>query len=225
MSKIKKIQPVISYFGSKFRMIDTIFSLLELKNNDNFLDLFGGSGIVGINASKIIGCNTFLNDFDNIFPLKLKYALKNILSFEGNMKNYTLSRLNYFIKRLDNGWLDKLNFYNKQLTKLNLIHKDFNNIDVEFIKNNKINKIYVDPPYFGVKKLYKSSFDTKQHINLFLKLEKLKKITKIVVSYNDCKFIRSLYKDWKIIEFKKTNHSGVSKTKKIVTELLITNGI
>ncbi|WP_434343712.1 DNA adenine methylase [Mycoplasma sp. 06067-C1-B144P-99-0482-3] len=86
---LKKVSPVISYYGSKFRLLDKIFSLLELQENDIFLDLFGGSGIVGVNAKEIFNCKVIINDYDNVLPLNLTYALKNILSFEGNLKNYT----------------------------------------------------------------------------------------------------------------------------------------
>ncbi|WP_434328772.1 DNA adenine methylase [Mycoplasma capricolum subsp. capricolum] len=136
---MKKIKPIISYYGSKYRMLDKIFNLLELKSSDIFLDLFGGSGIVGVNAKHLFNCQTIINDYDNVLPLNLTYALKNILSFEGNLKNYTKARLDYFIKRLDNGWVDKLNQYNKILQTINITHFDYKQL-LENIINNK-NKV------------------------------------------------------------------------------------
>ncbi|WP_434337582.1 DNA adenine methylase [Mycoplasma capricolum] len=57
---MKKIKPIISYYGSKYRMLDKIFNLLELKSSDIFLDLFGGSGIVGVNAKHLFNCQTII---------------------------------------------------------------------------------------------------------------------------------------------------------------------
>ncbi|WP_434323908.1 DNA adenine methylase [Mycoplasma capricolum] len=220
---MKKIKPIISYYGSKYRMLDKIFNLLELKSSDIFLDLFGGSGIVGVNARHLFNCQTIINDYDNVLPLNLTYALKNILSFEGNLKNYTKARLDYFIKRLDNGWVDKLNQYNKILQTINITHFDYKQLLENIINNkNKVTKLYADPPYFNKTGMYKNSFTIQDHIDLYNLLSELKSQTKIVISYNDEPFIKELYKNWTIVEINKTNTSGILKKKKI-TELLITN--
>ncbi|AGJ90714.1 DNA adenine methylase [Mycoplasma putrefaciens] len=223
---LKKVSPVISYYGSKFRLLDKIFSLLDLQENDIFLDLFGGSGIVGVNAKEIFNCKVIINDYDRILPLDIEYALRNVLSFEGNCKNYTIARWKYFLKRLDNKWVDKFYKYNDILKRVRITSYDYQTILNKIIDNTNTNlkptKIYVDPPYFNKKGLYKSSFNDEQHIKLFKLLEILKPFSRIVISYNDSVFIRKLYSNWKIIEITKTNTSGIVKTKN-VTELLITN--
>ncbi|WP_434337583.1 DNA adenine methylase [Mycoplasma capricolum] len=145
------------------------------------------------------------------------------MSFEGNLKNYTKARLDYFIKRLDNGWVDKLNQYNKILQTINITHFDYKQLLENIINNkNKITKLYADPPYFNKTGMYKNSFNIQDHIDLYNLLSELKSQTKIVISYNDEPFIKELYKNWTIVEINKTNTSGILKKKKI-TELLITN--
>ncbi|WBX36406.1 DNA adenine methylase [Mycoplasma capricolum] len=221
---MKNIKPVISYYGSKYRMLKNIFSVLDLNSSDIFLDLFGGSGIVGVNARHLFNCQTIINDYDNVLPLNLTYALKNILSFEGNLKNYTKARLDYFIKRLDNGWVDKLNQYNKILQTINITHFDYKQLLENIINNkNKVTKLYADPPYFNKTQMYKNSFTIQDHINLHNLLSELKTQTKIVISYNDEPFIKKLYKDWNIISIDKTNVCGINKNSSKVKELLITN--
>ncbi|QVK02448.1 DNA adenine methylase [Mycoplasma mycoides] len=221
---MKNIKPVISYFGSKYRMLKNIFSVLDLNSSDIFLDLFAGSGIVGVNAKHLFNCQTIINDYDNVLPLNLTYALKNILSFEGNLKNYTKKRLDYFIKRLDNGWVDKLNQYNKILQTIDITHFDYKQILKNIINNkNKVTKLYADPPYFNKAGMYKNSFTIQDHIDLYNLLSELKVKTKIVISYNDEPFIKELYKDWNIIEINKTNVCGINKNSSKVKELLITN--
>ncbi|WP_243728730.1 DNA adenine methylase [Mycoplasma capricolum] len=193
---MKNIKPVISYFGSKYRMLKNIFSILNLNSSDIFLDLFGGSGIVGVNAKHLFNCQTIINDYDNVLPLNLTYALKNILSFEGNLKNYTKKRLDYFIKRLDNGWIEKLNQYNQILQTINITHFDYKQILKNIINNkNKVTKLYADPPYVNKTGMYKNSFTIQDHIDLYNLLSELKVKTKIVISYNDEPFIKKLYKD------------------------------
>lgn len=193
---MKNIKPVISYYGSKYRMLKNIFSVLNLNSSDIFLDLFAGSGIVGVNAKHLFNCQTIINDYDNVLPLNLTYALKNILSFEGNLKNYTKKRLDYFIKRLDNGWIDKLNQYNKILQTIDITHFDYKQILKNIINNkNKVTKLYADPPYFNKTGMYKNSFTIQDHIDLYNLLSELKSQTKIVISYNDEPFIKELYKD------------------------------
>ncbi|QVJ96009.1 DNA adenine methylase [Mycoplasma mycoides] len=221
---MKNIKPVISYYGSKYRMLKNIFSVLNLNSSDIFLDLFAGSGIVGVNAKHLFNCQTIINDYDNVLPLNLTYALKNILSFEGNLKNYTKKRLDYFIKRLDNGWVNKLNQYNKILQTIDITHFDYKQILKNIINNkNKITKLYADPPYFNKTGMYKNSFTIQDHIDLYNLLSELKVKTKIVISYNDEPFIKELYKDWNIIEINKTNVCGINKNSSKVKELLITN--
>ncbi|WP_434333548.1 DNA adenine methylase [Mycoplasma capricolum subsp. capricolum] len=221
---MKNIKPVISYYGSKYRMLKNIFSVLDLNSSDIFLDLFGGSGIVGVNAKHLFNCQTIINDYDNVLPLNLTYALKNILSFEGNLKNYTKKRLDYFVKRLDNGWIDKLNQYNKILQTINITHFDYKQLLENIINNkNKVTKLYADPPYFNKTGMYKNSFTIQDHIDLYNLLSELKVKTKIVISYNDEPFIKELYKDWNIIEINKTNVCGINKNSSKVKELLITN--
>ncbi|WP_434343713.1 DNA adenine methylase [Mycoplasma sp. 06067-C1-B144P-99-0482-3] len=221
---MKKIKPIISYYGSKYRMLKNIFSVLDSNSFDIFLDLFAGSGIVGVNARHLFNCQTIINDYDNVLPLNLTYALKNILSFEGNLKNYTKKRLDYFIKRLDNGWVDKLNQYNKILQTINITHFDYKQLLENIINNkNKVTKLYADPPYFNKTGMYKNSFTIQDHIDLYNLLSELKIQTKIVISYNDEPFIKELYKDWNIIEINKTNVCGINKNSSKVKELLITN--
>lgn len=117
---MKKIQPVITYVGSKYRMLDKIFKLLDLKKDDIFLDMFGGSGIVGVNARHLYKCKVIINDYDEImnhnrfrynienydinnFYLEKEKCINNLLSFDGLGKNYTKERLNAFISRYNNG--------------------------------------------------------------------------------------------------------------------------
>lgn len=231
----KYIKPILRYYGSKYRMLDKIFNLLDLKETDKFLDMFGGSGIVGVNAKHLFNCEVTINDFDNNFPLSKSKALKSLLTFEGQGKSFTESALIYAYRRLQNGYWDKYNEYNKIVKSCFITHFKFENNYVnsninEYMKsiyyqNGKTLKVYIDPPYYQINNLYINNFDIKTHEYLKEFLEPWKKAIKIVISYNDCQEIRDLYKDWKIIEIDVKYQSGKSNGhhKRIGKEILITN--
>lgn len=216
-----KIQPVLRYAGSKYRKIDQIIETLGVNANSKFLDMFGGSGIVGVNVKHLIGAETTINDFDNMFPINDSTAIKNMLTFDGNGKNFTKSALIYFNRRIKHGYWDKLKTYNSILNNCIITKAPFVMLGVSGYTH-----IYVDPPYDDIKGLYKKDFTREDHIKLKVKLDAIKSDSKILISYNDTPFIRELYKDWNISTEEFQYQCGLSsddKPKKAVHELWITN--
>lgn len=80
--------------------------------------------------------------------------------------------------------------------------------------------IYCDPPYFKAEKCYSVPFSFKDHGRLHRVLRKCK--GKVLVSYNDHRYIRFLYDDFFIIAFKRDNRLAKEKGA-LYGELLITN--
>jgi DNA adenine methylase len=102
---MEKVKPVLRFTGSKYRQLENLFNIFDLKGKGTFVDLFGGSGIVGVNVKhNFPNMNVIINDYDNILPIKTSYALKNMLTFAGNGKNHTKAALKYFNKRVENGY-------------------------------------------------------------------------------------------------------------------------
>ncbi len=103
------------------------------------------------------------------------------------------------------------------------------NLDFEKLINNYDREesfFYIDPPYVGTENYYKNSktFDLEDHTRLYNQLSSVK--GKFLLSYNDCAFVRDLYKDFKIIEsesFEYTLGKNVHKRNKKVIELFIMN--
>lgn len=62
---------------------------------------------------------------------------------------------------------------------------------------------YVDPPYVGTEKYYNGQFTHDDHVRLNKTLSNFK--GRFILSYNDCEFIRELYKDYNIIEVSRSN--------------------
>ncbi|MFR1989041.1 MAG: DNA adenine methylase [Oscillospiraceae bacterium] len=80
--------------------------------------------------------------------------------------------------------------------------------------------IYCDPPYFDAESLYAVDFPTEKHEELHWILSQCRGY--IVVSYNDCPFIRSLYGDFFILAFRRNNPLS-QKPGATYGELIITN--
>ena len=125
-------------------------------------------------------------------------TLSGGFSFEASKKRFTKSSIDR-IKKLD-------------LTCYDIYNLDFE----EFINNNqdKKNLIFLDPPYYLEKAstLYGNNgdmHDTFEHDKLYNCLSKKKNW---FMTYNNCDYIKNLYKNFKIIE---TSWSyGMNKSKK-----------
>jgi len=77
---------------------------------------------------------------------------------------------------------------------------------------------YLDPPYFGTEKYYKNvDFYKEDHERLFNSLKNIQ--GKFLLSYNDCEYIKELYKSFKIEEVERGNNLTTGMYK----EILISN--
>ena len=81
---------------------------------------------------------------------------------------------------------------------------------------------YCDPPYYGTESQYTVLFSLEDHYNLFRILSNIE--GKFMLSYNDCSFIRELYKDFHTESFERLNSiSQKNNPGGMYKELLITN--
>ena len=80
---------------------------------------------------------------------------------------------------------------------------------------------YADPPYYGSEKNYTCEFSQDDHLRLHQVLSEIK--GRFILSYNDCEYIRDLYKCYRIIEIERSN-SLINKFKvEKYKELVIKN--
>ena len=94
-------------------------------------------------------------------------------------------------------------------------------------RDRKGGLIYSDPPYVTTEKIYRVSRNIRTirrirhfHVRLWQVLSQCKGY--IVVSYNDCPFIRKLYQDYYILAFRRNNPLSQKKGAEF-GELIITN--
>ena len=85
--------------------------------------------------------------------------------------------------------------------------------------DRKESLFYLDPPYVETEKYYAAEFTKADHIRLKNALQKVK--GKFILSYNDCKFIRELYAEYRIEGISRKNHLNGQKSE--FQELIIRN--
>lgn len=109
----------------------------------------------------------------------------------------------------------------KRLSSVIIENKDFEDLMKVYDRPNALS--YFDPPYYGTEKYYDAEFPAEDHLRLNKVLKNLK--GKFLLSYNDCEFIREIYKDFAIEEISR-NHNLVGRYADIehnYKELLIRN--
>lgn len=100
----------------------------------------------------------------------------------------------------------------ERVSKLDLSHFEIHNKDFADFMRSCEGFLYLDPPYHIDSKLYGNKGDMHESFD-HAKLHNILKNKKSwMMTYNDCKYIRDLYKDYKIIDAAWTY--GMNKTKK-----------
>ena len=79
---------------------------------------------------------------------------------------------------------------------------------------------YCDPPYFQAERLYRVRCQNRFHVRLWQRVSACEGY--VVISYNDCPFVRQLYQDYYILAFKRNNPLAQEKGAEY-GELIITN--
>jgi DNA adenine methylase len=159
--------------------------------------------------------NTIMNLNDNIFQQSIQYFIINRCSFSGSTLSGGFSE-EASIKR----------FTPSSINKIELL--DFTNIDIynydfyDFINNFNNNKafIFLDPPYYleNKSKLYGNNGDMHENFNHQLLFDLLNTKKNWLITYNNCEYIRKLYKDYIIID---VNWSYSMNTSKTSSEIII----
>ena len=132
------IKDPFNYMGSKFKLLDQIYSLFP--ESEIIFDVFGGSGCVGINSSfQNVVYNDALPQLTEILKYFKENKAENIISeIELIIKKYNLSKSN------EQEFLDFRKFYNENKDHLSpiylycLILHSFN-YQIGFNSNNEFN--------------------------------------------------------------------------------------
>lgn len=107
----------------------------------------------------------------------------------------------------------------KRLNQVIIENIDFQRILKNYDKEDAL--FYLDPPYYETEKYYPDWFLSEDHIRLKESLDEIK--GKFVLSYNDCSYIRELYKCYSIIEVERAHNLLKQEVKPRYKELIIKN--
>jgi len=220
---------------------------------DRYIEVFGGAGWVlfGKEPHKLEIINDIDGELINLYRC-IKYhpeALQKELDYmlvsreiffdyrDKNLKGMTdiqrAARYFYIIKASFSG--DKDSFGTNRKNLINAVeylskvterlknvvieNKDFADLIKVYDRPNAL--FYRDPPYFGTEKYYNTGFDIEQHKQLKDILSNIK--GKFVLSYNDCDFVRELYKDFEIVEVERNHNLAAKQGGARYKELIIKN--
>lgn len=111
--------------------------------------------------------------------------------------------------------------WSERLKGVCIENMDFRKLIKEYDSEESL--FYLDPPYVGTENYYKMprDFGMQEHKDLADILHSIK--GKFILSYNDCKLIRELYKDLRIKQTKEIRYSMNVQVRKVAKEVLIMN--
>ena len=197
---------------------------LNIISNDKFVPLYNFWNICKDDNENL--CKMLISKLNLVDKNHFNYLRNNIIGENDKLTQsimyFIINRCSFSGATLSGGF--SLESSKKRFTKssvdriknLNLTNFTINNLDFEEFINNNVsqeNLIFLDPPYYLEKKskLYGNNgdmHDTFDHIKLYHCLSKIKNW---VMTYDNCDYIKLLYKDFKIIE---TSWSyGMNKSK------------
>lgn len=130
----------------------------------------------------------------------------HLQSFRKSPKNIT-NAIEYILK------------VSKRLNMVVIENLDFEHIIRTYDRKDAL--FYMDPPYYNTEKYYPDRFMPADHVRLKEVLDKIK--GKFILSYNDCEYIRELYRSYNIIEVDRMNNLVQEQKKPRYKELLIKN--
>lgn len=197
---------------------------LNILANDKFTPLYNFWNICKSNKHKL--CEELTTKIDTIQKDNFKSIREQIMDETNELKQgimyFIINRCSFSGATLSGGFsfeASKKRFTQSsidRIEKLNLSYFDIYNLDFEdFINNNKEkNLLFLDPPYYLEKasKLYGKNGDMHEYFD-HEKLHKcLSTKTNWFMTYNNCEYIRNLYKDFKIIDTSWSYGMNKSKT-------------
>lgn len=106
------------------------------------------------------------------------------------------------VKRDVSATIQYLEAIQKRLMRVVIENKSYENLIKVYDRPDAL--FYLDPPYYGTEKYYSAQFTLEDHLKLRDILGQIE--GKFILSYNDCDFVRDLYKDF-TIEFINRNNN------------------
>ena len=160
----------------------------EAKTNKNQL-------VDHIKAIGPVNKEKFLELRNNVSEAKNYFAV-NRCSFSGSTTSGGFS-VEASTKRFTDSSIERIT--DLDLTNIEFHNEDFSTFIPKHLNGDKPTCMFLDPPYVVKSKLYGNNGDLHEKFDHQLLFETIKDRKNWFMTYNDCEFIRSLYKDFTII--------------------------
>ena len=171
----------------------------------------------------VLNSRELFQDFINQYSIRGLTDIQRAARFFAILKTSYASKMKCFgcVKRNIENMTGIFEEIQKRLNTVVIENLDFEKLINQQDKENTF--FYLDPPYVNTEKYYKNvNFTEEDHIRLYNTVKNIK--GKFLISYNDCEYIRKLYKDFNIQEVERfSNLTAVLKEKKNFKEILIKN--
>jgi DNA adenine methylase len=160
---------------------------------------------------------------------KSRYNTEGLTDIQRAARFFMLLKTSYGSKQRNYGCIKKnsdavigyLYSISKRLTGVIVEDRDFQELINTYDRPDAF--LYLDPPCFGAPKYYQVQFNKEDHERLFRVLKNTK--GRFLLSYNDCDYIKRLYRDFNIEEIQ-GNHNLLNRCQgrdNMYCELLIRN--
>lgn len=164
---------------------------------------------------------------EQFFEAKAQMDIESLTDIQKAARFYTLIKESFGVdlhsfgihSRNMESAKDYLLEVSKRLNKVVIENLDFERIIKTYDRPDAF--FYLDPPYHETEKYYQNRFVPEDHVRLKEALDRIK--GKFLLSYNDCDYIRRLYRDYAIVEVDRTHNLAQGKSKPRYKELLIKN--
>lgn len=151
-----------------------------------------------------------LNSRELFNDFKSSYNVSGMTDIQKAARFFMLIKTSYGADRKTYGCVKKditvmteyLTAIEKRLSKVIIENKSFDKLILTADRKDTL--FYLDPPYYGTERYYNTGFSEAEHIQLNEILKNLN--GKFVLSYNDCEYIRELYKEFTIEPVTRNNN-------------------
>lgn len=211
---IKNKTQIKIYANDKFEPLYNFWNCAQLDKQKLIQEI---NKLHPISKDMFINCKNILNDVKNETFLRAAcYFAVNRSSFSGSTMSGGFSEESAQ-KRFTKSSINKLT--NLDLTDIEFLNQDFSDF-ISNIPNKKF--IFMDPPYYLGKnsKLYGNNGNLHENFDHVKLYDCIKNRSNWILCYNDCQYIRNLYKKFKI---KTISWKYGMNSSKMSSEILIIN--
>ena len=134
-------------------------------------------------------------------------------SYGAKMGEFSAKRVSF------SSTIDSLALFRKRLNTVVVEQLDFEKLISLYDREGTL--FYADPPYYETEGYYAEEFKVADHLRLKGCLDRVR--GKFLLTYNDCPYIRELYRDYRILPIERQNNMTAATSIRGYQEIIIKN--